>query len=64
MTYLIARPPAGATASLLGWPLQIVALAHAPLTLAEPVLALGLVLLLILGVRILGEHAARQRPWH
>jgi drug/metabolite transporter (DMT)-like permease len=58
MTYLLTRPLwIGATGlSLLGWPLQIVALAHAPLTLVQPVLALGLVLLLVLGVRILGEH--------
>jgi drug/metabolite transporter (DMT)-like permease len=58
MTHLIRRPLwVGATAlSLLGWPLQIIALAHAPLTLVQPVLALGLVLLLVLGVKILGEH--------
>jgi drug/metabolite transporter (DMT)-like permease len=58
MTYLVQRPLwVGATAlSLLGWPLQIIALAHAPLTLVQPVLALGLLLLLVLGVRILGEH--------
>jgi drug/metabolite transporter (DMT)-like permease len=58
MTHLLTRPLwIGATGlSLLGWPLQIVALAHAPLTLVQPVLALGLVLLLVLGVRILGEH--------
>jgi drug/metabolite transporter (DMT)-like permease len=57
MTHLIRRPLwVGATAlSLLGWPLQIIALAHAPLTLVQPVLALGLLLLLVLGVRILGE---------
>jgi drug/metabolite transporter (DMT)-like permease len=57
MTYLIRRPLwVGATAlSLLGWPLQILALAHAPLTLVQPTLALGLLLLLFLGVRILGE---------
>ena len=44
MTYLVRRPLwVGATAlSLLGWPLQIIALAHAPLTLVQPVLALGL----------------------
>ncbi len=54
---LLTRPLwVGATAlSLLGWPLQIVALAHAPLTLVQPTLALGLLLLLALGVRILGE---------
>jgi drug/metabolite transporter (DMT)-like permease len=58
MAYLVRRPLwVGATAlSLLGWPLQIIALAHAPLTLVQPVLALGLVLLLVLGVKILGEH--------
>src|SRR3954471_3648918 len=57
MAHLLRRPLwLGATAlSLLGWPLQILALAHAPLTLVQPVLALGLVLLLILGVRVLGE---------
>ena len=55
--HLLTRPLwVGATAlSLLGWPLQIVALAHAPLTLVQPTLALGLLLLLALGVRILGE---------
>ncbi|MFL5907729.1 MAG: hypothetical protein ACJ75Z_09060 [Solirubrobacterales bacterium] len=57
MTYLARRPLwVGATAlSLLGWPLQIWALAHAPLTLVQPTLALGLLLLLVLAVRILGE---------
>ncbi len=62
MTHLIRRPLwVGATAlSLLGWPLQIVALTHAPLTLVQPVLALGLLLLLVLGVRILGEHVGRR----
>src|SRR5689334_23733163 len=58
MTYLLTRPLwVGATAlSLVAWPLQILALAHAPLTLVQPTLALGLLLLLVLGVRILGEH--------
>jgi drug/metabolite transporter (DMT)-like permease len=62
MAYLIRRPLwVGATAlSLLGWPLQIIALAHAPLTLVQPVLALGLVLLLVLGVKILGEHVGQR----
>ena len=40
----------GATAlSLLGWPLQVLALALAPLALVQPALALGLLLLLVLG---------------
>jgi drug/metabolite transporter (DMT)-like permease len=62
MAHLLGRPLwVGATAlSLLGWPLQIVALAHAPLTLVQPTLALGLLLLLVLGVRILGEHVGRR----
>jgi drug/metabolite transporter (DMT)-like permease len=62
VTYLIGRPVwVGATAlSLLGWPLQIAALAHAPLTLVQPVLALGLLLLLVLGVRVLGEHVGSR----
>jgi drug/metabolite transporter (DMT)-like permease len=62
MTHLVSRPLwVGATAlSLLGWPLQIFALAHAPLTLVQPTLALGLLLLLVLGVRILGESVGRR----
>jgi drug/metabolite transporter (DMT)-like permease len=62
ISYLLTRPLwVGATAlSLLGWPLQIAALAHAPLTLVQPTLALGLLLLLALGVRILGEHVGRR----
>jgi drug/metabolite transporter (DMT)-like permease len=62
MTHLIRRPLwVGATAlSLLGWPLQIFALSKAPLTLVQPTLALGLLLLLFLGVRILGEHVGTR----
>jgi drug/metabolite transporter (DMT)-like permease len=58
ITHLLSRPVwVGATAlSLLGWPLQIAALSQAPLTLVQPALALGLLLLLLLAVRILGEH--------
>jgi drug/metabolite transporter (DMT)-like permease len=55
--HLLKRPlwVGGIALSLLGWPLQIAALSQAPLTLVQPVLALGLLLLLVLGVRILGE---------
>ena len=62
ITYLLGRPLwLGATAlSLLGWPLQILALSQAPLTLVQPVLALGLLLLLALGVRILHESVGRR----
>jgi drug/metabolite transporter (DMT)-like permease len=56
--HLLRRPVwVGATLlSLVGWPLQVLALSHAPLTLVQPTLALGLLLLLYLGARILGEH--------
>ena len=40
---------------LLGWPLEIAALLMAPLTVVQPCLASGLVLLLFLGVTRLGE---------
>jgi drug/metabolite transporter (DMT)-like permease len=47
----------GATAlGLAGWPLEIAALLLAPLTVVQPCLASGLVLLLWLGVRRLGER--------
>lgn len=47
----------GATAlGLLGWPLEIVALLLAPLTVVQPCLASGLVLLLWLGATRLGER--------
>jgi drug/metabolite transporter (DMT)-like permease len=41
---------------LLGWPLEIAALLLAPLTVVQPCLACGLVLLLWLGVTRLGER--------
>ena len=45
---------------LLGWPLEIVALLLAPLTVVQPCLACGLVLLLWLGVTKLGEKPGRR----
>jgi drug/metabolite transporter (DMT)-like permease len=45
---------------LLGWPLEIAALLMAPLTVVQPCLASGLVLLLVLGVRKLGETPGRR----
>ena len=42
-----------------GWPFHLLALALAPLSLVQPTLALGLVLLLYLGRRILGEPVGR-----
>lgn len=53
----------GATGlGLLGWPLEIGALLLAPLTVVQPCLASGLVLLLWLGARKLGEAPGR-REW-
>jgi hypothetical protein len=50
----------GATAiGLLGWPLEIVALLSAPLTVVQPCLASGLLLLLWLGATRLGERPGR-----
>jgi drug/metabolite transporter (DMT)-like permease len=55
---LVRRPRwiAAIALALLGWGLQIVALGLAPLTLVQPTLALGLLLLLYLSHRVLGEH--------
>jgi drug/metabolite transporter (DMT)-like permease len=44
----------------LGWPFQLGALALVPLSVVQPALALGLVLLLVLGDRILGERPGRR----
>jgi len=53
----------GATAlGLVGWPLEIVALLLAPLTVVQPCLASGLILLLWLGATRLGEAPGR-REW-
>ncbi len=53
----------GATAlGLAGWPLEIVALLLAPLTVVQPCLASGLILLLWLGAKRLGE-APGLREW-
>jgi hypothetical protein len=50
----------GATAlAFAGWPFHLLALALAPLSLVQPTLALGLVLLLYLGKRLLGERIGR-----
>lgn len=51
----------GATAlGLLGWPLEIAALLLAPLTVVQPCIASGLVLLLWLGATRLGERPGRR----
>jgi drug/metabolite transporter (DMT)-like permease len=46
--------------AVLGWPLQLGALALAPLMVVQPTLALGLVLLLALGARLLGERVGAR----
>jgi drug/metabolite transporter (DMT)-like permease len=54
----------GATAlGFAGWPLEIVALLLAPLTVVQPCLASGLVLLLWLGARRLGERPGRREAF-
>jgi hypothetical protein len=43
----------------LGWPFQLLALSLAPLTVVQPTLSVGLLLLLAVGARRLGEHVGR-----
>jgi drug/metabolite transporter (DMT)-like permease len=59
---LLRRPRWVASMLLIGagYALQIVALGMASLTLVQPVLALGLLLLLYLGWRVLGERVGRR----
>jgi hypothetical protein len=54
-----ARWLAGTGLSILGWPLQIVALLLAPLVVVQPALAAGLLVLMFVAQRMLGEHAGR-----
>jgi drug/metabolite transporter (DMT)-like permease len=58
---LLRRPRWVAATGLaaFGWPLQVAALSLAPLTLVQPTLAFGLVLLLGLGRAVLGERVGR-----
>jgi drug/metabolite transporter (DMT)-like permease len=55
-----ARWLAGTGISMLGWPLQFVALLLVPLVVVQPTLAAGLLVLLFFGRRMLGEHAGRR----
>jgi drug/metabolite transporter (DMT)-like permease len=50
----------GAAAGGLGWGLQAAALALASLALVQPALGLGLVVLLVFGVRLLSEPVGRR----
>src|ERR1700722_9335890 len=49
----------GTGLSILGWPLQVIALLLAPLVVVQPALAGGLLVLMFLAQRMLGEHAGR-----
>jgi FtsH-binding integral membrane protein len=55
-----ARWLMGTGLSILGWPLQVVALRLAPLVVVQPALAAGLLVLLFVGRRMLGEHMGRS----
>jgi hypothetical protein len=52
-----ARWLLGTGLSILGWPLQVLALLLAPLVVVQPTLAVGLLVLMFLAQRMLGEHA-------
>jgi drug/metabolite transporter (DMT)-like permease len=54
-----ARWLLGTGLSILGWPLQVVALLLAPLVVVQPALAAGLLVLMLLAERMLGERAGR-----
>jgi drug/metabolite transporter (DMT)-like permease len=58
----LARRPRWLAAVALdagGWPFQLVALSLAPLTVVQPTLSIGLLFLLVVGARRLGEHVGR-----
>ena len=50
----------GTGLSILGWPLQVLALLLAPLVVVQPSLAVGLLVLLFIAQHLLGEHAGRS----
>jgi drug/metabolite transporter (DMT)-like permease len=55
-----ARWLLGTGMTIVGWPLQILALAYAPLVVVQPALASGLLVLLAAGERLLGERPGRR----
>lgn len=59
---LLARPRwlLGTALTLLGFPLHLAALLLAPLTVVQPALSAGLLLLLAVGARTTGESVGRQ----
>ncbi len=54
-----ARWLLGTGLSIVGWPLQVVALLLAPLAVVQPALAAGLLVLMLIAERMLGERAGR-----
>jgi hypothetical protein len=58
LTYLLRRPRwlLGTGLGIVGWPLQAVALALAPVALVQPTMACGLLAILVVGRRALNEH--------
>jgi len=64
LAHLLKRPRwlAGSALAVLGWPLQLLALSWAPVSLVQPTLALGLVVVLVGGARLLGERVG-PRQW-
>lgn len=50
----------GTAMTALGWPLQLLALLFAPLEVVQPALASGLLVLLAIGERMLGERPGRR----
>jgi len=62
LTHLVRRMRwlLGTGMTVLGWPLQILALAYAPLVVVQPALACGLLVLLAAGERLLGEPPGRR----
>jgi drug/metabolite transporter (DMT)-like permease len=59
---LVRRPLwlAGAAAGVVAWPLQAVALALASVSIVQPALGLGLIVLLVLGTRLLHERVGAR----
>jgi drug/metabolite transporter (DMT)-like permease len=62
ITRLLSRPRwvAGTALAALGWPLQAAALTLVPLTVVQPALAAGLLLLLVIGAKALGERVGAR----
>lgn len=59
----LARRPrwlAGTALTMLGWPFQVGAFALAPVALVQPALAVGLLVLLVAGKRLLHEPVGRR----